>query len=329
MIKKHQLVDIIFAVLFMLIYALYSEIFSISKLSTMLVHTPPQLIFIPIFVLGIYRYLRKENYIVLLSVGLPLFVITFFVLGNYAAVSPGTESKATINSSPVRICSWNTAYFFQWNRDVAYNIIKEKNCTVIVFQEVWIPESHIPEIDRLQRDFLPHLEYTMNEEFIIFYPRNAAFNFIQSSAKGYFGISLALNGKKLSIYNIHLWNPLVPRPFVENDQLRYKSAESVRNAQIIELVEETLKFKNDDSVVILGDFNTMQNAKFLREMNNSSVALVGSPLLKSKNTYPARLPLLQIDHVFVSDSLRKNATKSMLCNYQASDHCLIVLDLLL
>jgi endonuclease/exonuclease/phosphatase family metal-dependent hydrolase len=222
-----------------------------------------------------------------------------------------------------------------FNRNLGFETLKEKNCDIIMLQEVWKSETIIPEIVEARDQYLPEYDVRTFEEFVLFIPPGSDLSLIMSKNRAFFGAELHIKDEYLTVYNIHLWNPLVPRPLVENNKVTYLDAQQERTAQISELLAElTESTKKESLIVVSGDFNSMQNHEIIRKINRlgegtKQLTMISSNVFAERNTYPASRPFIQIDYSYISQVARPKAKKSMYCVPHASDHCLIVLDVLL
>jgi endonuclease/exonuclease/phosphatase family metal-dependent hydrolase len=85
-----------------------------------------------------------------------------------------------------------------------------------------------------------------------------------------------------------------------------------------------------DPLILIGDFNTLPRSRAYRRLTRHLVdAQRAQPDPKPRPTFPARLPMLRIDHVFVSSGVEvaSSAVPRTPLTRVASDHLPLVLDL--
>jgi exonuclease III len=326
--------DIAISLGYLVVFLLYYEVIRIPTISSYISSTPPQFIFFPLLLLIGYRFIRKESLDLYLALFSFFFLWTFFVAGNHDQFR-NTAFLYSDQKHPARICVWNTAYFFDFDRDLGFKTLKEKNCDIIMLQEVWKSENALPELIAARDTYLPQFDVRNFEEFVLFIPPGSDLSLIKSNSRGFFGATLHIKDEYLTVYNVHLWNPLVPRPLVVDDKVTYIDAEKERVDQINELLSElTASSKKESLVVVSGDFNSMQNHEVIRKINKigegkKQLSIISSGIFAQRNTYPASRPFIQIDYSYISQVARPKAKKTEYCVPRASDHCLIVLDVLL
>lgn len=331
---KAKPIDILVSILYLAVFLVYYEIIPWPVIGHYLVATPPQFLFFPLIALIFYRYLRKEP----IDLYLALFIFFFswtFVIADRLNLTRNVVFSYSEQKQPVRICSWNTAYFFDFNRELGFKTLQEKNCDIIMLQEVWKSEELESQLVEIRNNYLPNYDVRIYQEFVLFIPPGSDTALFKSKTRAFLGADLKLKGKSLTVYNVHLWNPLVNRPIAENNTVYYKSAQAERTDQINELVNELSdRTKNGSILFIAGDFNSMQNYRIIRQVNSigeaqKRLSIISAPMFMNSNTYPAKHPFIQIDFSYISQIARPKAKKTLYCIPRASDHCLIVLDVLL
>lgn len=321
--------DFLLAIAFVLIYVAYLGGFGENGWLFYLQHTPPILFILPpIFYCGFSIY-KKRVPVVALLITIIISINLFVFLGR----SITYQSTGKSNQQNLRLCSWNTAYFFKWNKEVGLTTLANQNCTVILLQEIWKSEFMTKEIAEVRDNYFPQFEFFSQGEFVILAPKDSVVSVHRSLYNGHFAVTLLYNNRTVRFTSVHLWNPITDMPTLDsNKKITVVPAIQARERQkkeLITFIQDTQKIPH----LIIGDFNTLQNGKILRDItknkNGNSFSLLSTHLFSNKDTYPAKFPFLQIDYAFISETLRNDATLSKKCIAEASDHCLLIVDLVL
>ena len=133
--------------------------------------------------------------------------------------------------------------------------------------------------------------------------------------RGALWLELELDGQRLQVLNTHLG--LVPHE---------------QRAQALALVGADWtgsRARSDPPLILLGDFNATPHARAYRTLAaRFADARVQAPGPGPKATFPSRLPMLAIDHVFLEGKVRATRvqTVSSPLARMASDHLPLVVD---
>lgn len=329
--KKPSRTNIIVVIAFTLIFLAYFELFGEYGPLFYLIHTPPLLILIPPFLYFVFKVYQRKSYILPFACLLVMLITLTFGVGRKPVLSAtiNTEGRTTL-----RVCSWNTAYFFKWGKEEGLKRLAETNCDFILLQEIWRANEETTEIEEAQRQYLQQYTAYANAEFVIFTPKEATANPIISNNSGYYGLETTYKGVPLTLLSVHLWNPITPRPTYQNGVIVPIPADVARADQKAELLREIKRTadKVNANLLVVGDFNTMQNGKVLRDIKNVSnrkLEYLSVPLWQNRNTYSTSLRLIQIDYAFLTDKSFSQSRIQTSCDVKASDHCLLIIDLVL
>jgi len=304
----------------------YFETFGDGSILFYLIHTPYALVLLPSILFIFHQAFHKRF----------LWISSFLVLGlviflEFFASRAIPLRQSDISEQNFRICSWNTAYFFQWGSDAAVAKLKETSCNVILFQEIWRSDLKEEAIEKIRQEHFPNMTIYTDGEFQFWVDLDAAFDRYskEDATGGHYLLSIPHNGKRVSLINVHLWTPLSERPDLDEKGHTYtETARLVRKTQKSAMVSAIREIPINENIVIIGDFNTLQNGKILRELSRD-FTLVSTSLSESRNTFPVNRPLLTIDYAFVDNSLASSATLVKDCSQAGSDHCLMILDIML
>lgn len=226
------------------------------------------------------------------------------------------------------VCSLNTYYYFNnLDRESALSELVEHKCDVYLLQEVWQAKLLRPYIEEELRLYFPGYNMEFEGEFITmshFPIRNAELG----RHEGFLKTDLEINNEVISFVNIHIWNPLTPRGCLSFTQKLYTedcmlSSSFIRNQQLIEL--QNAISTSDNTAIIAGDFNSTEQMKIIQDMKRISQH-VTSKTIGLNATFPAELPLMQIDHFFLYNggiSEIRAQPSDIVCNTEVSDHCMI------
>ena len=220
---------------------------------------------------------------------------------------------------PLKVCSYNSRFFFAQDRENAISTLANLNCDVYVIQEVWHSEEIYQQlIDSYMQKYFKNFNSVNWAEFWIMFKNDIQLKRqFKPKHEGFLALTLTVNRfnrkYEFNLINIHIWNPLVTRntlSFVEmalgQQSVQQLPPYLVRKAQIDDLYT-FLDGKSVTNFVILGDFNTLpSHALIWRKIWTSAnvkehISKVSPGLFYA--TYPSALPFLAIDHAFVGDSI--------------------------
>lgn len=307
------------------------------------INTPPLFVFAPIAIFAAYAFLFKRKIAKIALLNAVIFVILSIAAVRPHLLGPQLLSQDIKREQPIqyRICSWNTAYFFEFNRTESFNYLAQKNCDIILLQEVWRSDLLTIELEQYKTSHFPEHELIANEEFVIIYPKTLKLlKQYESEYKGHFAVGLSLPGEKsVIIINAHIWNPIVPRPFyTEIDTVAYLDGQKTRELEQTELINfVNSRASENQRIVLMGDFNTTQNNEFFAKLtapgtrlqHTSPLIAIAEPIWSKQSTYPASSPFLRLDYAFVSKPQANRAELKKECRPEFADHCLMILEVLL
>lgn len=279
---------------------------------------------VPLIILSIAYSLiiKKVPYLgiaVIIFIGLP-FIINFNPTEN---LKPHTQES-------FRICSLNTNYFFgKGNPDLGLPTLKDQECDVYMLQELWSARKNEKTIREKLAPYFPSYSIVLGGEFAILskYP---ILSTNLGPHEGYFKAVIQTQQSTRTVFNVHIWNPLITRACQSFEAPLYSTncelnAQQIRIAQSNELLNELPKAQNQ--VFVAGDFNSMQNMKVLQQMSTLTHE-VGLQAIGLNGTFSSSTPVINIDHIFVSNDipLSKMSTKEI-CSSRISDHCMLIFQL--
>ncbi len=334
--KQLEIINILATFIFVIITFAYFESFGESGILFYLIHTPPLLFLVPPTLFILYQILVLKHFPKLPAI----FLLTAFAyLLFFAARSPNLNTTRILDETAknhLRVCSWNSAYFFQWGRDAGFTKLKNADCDVVLLQEVWDSGNEKQTIEQYRNQYLPNYAAFSSGEFVIFARKEFVAVSTESKHGGYFSLSTLINQKKLNIMSIHLWNPITSKPVDIEGKVENIPAKIARSDQKNEILNkvQTLLDQKDEITLIAGDFNTMENGKILRDIlatksDANALNYLSLPLWKNRATYSTNLRLIAIDHVFITKGQYPTSRLQTSCEVKASDHCLLIVDLML
>ena len=306
----------------------YFEVFGDVGSLYYLIHTPYYLVLLPTLAFTTYRIVSNKP--VLLTV--TLFLISSVYISFFAGQNLESKPQTTEQQTPIRVCSWNTAYFFTWGEQEGYSRLAKEDCTFILLQETWKSENQQDKLWEVNKTYFPTMRFFSQGEFVIFAPSNEVSAVTYSATDAFLLLDTVHNGQALHLYSMHLWTPISNKPKVTNNVISYKPPQTARREQKKDLLAQLELSNRDSTTLIIGDFNTMQNGKILRDLThlkNLHLALISQTITRNRNTFTSNHPLIQIDYAFVSKGKIGGAKLRTSCVYSASDHCLLIVDVVL
>jgi len=272
-----------------------------------------------------YGFIQKENIFFL------LIIIFTFSLPFLITIQPNQRINI---GERIYTCSLNSQFLFGYLLKDSTKIeiindklkeIKAMNCDVILLQEVWNVKRYFEKIEPTFAEVFPEFFFAHGGEFITI-SRFPIKSQILGYNEGFLKTTIILPTQKdLSIYNVHLWNPLFTRNcislegFVNDANPCMISAFDIRKAQSQELLLFTRN--DDDPQYIAGDFNSMQQTDIIQKLSKERT-LISQSNIGLKATFPASFPLLSIDYQFITEELTL-LRQEIYCNPNISDHCMI------
>lgn len=304
----------------------YSGFFSENLPWFYLINTPGQLLVIPLLLHTFYTYFAKQNK--LFSVSACCVVIIFLLVSYHPGREFPVKAPAT-DTVTSRICSLNTGYFFETYEEEAFKKLQPRACDVLILQEVWASSTYVPILRELRERYYPD-HYVVNYgEYVVFYPKAWTVTLSPSSEGGF--LALQVRGDKhFTLLNVHLWNPITHKPKIDsNDVITAIPAHLARKLQETELQEKIDSLlKKNEPMLIIGDFNALSNAAIIQNLAKNTREIKVA-LLQNKNTYPSRHPFIKIDYAFTTVPRYSSEKQTIICDYVLSDHCLLILDIVL
>jgi len=335
-INLYVVINIILTIFLLFTAAMYYETIRIPPLTYYLIATPFSVFLIPYTIFFLAGLIYRQVFSYKLSGLLMLLVLftQFYIVGRPHFVN--TVFRAPSQDEKIRICSWNTAYFFDFDRDAGFKLLEENDCDVIALQEVWHAKKERIEVEKYRNIYFQGKDIRLEDEFAFIIPPVSDKHIYKSKSGGYYGLELNIKGHSFVLLNAHIWNPVAYKPFYDqNNRIKYLGPIEIRHKHETELKGIVSNLvQGDTPIILVGDFNAQPNIKFIRDIskigdNDKHLILTPVDLLTNHNSYPAKLRLIQIDYAYVSSRIRPEASLELKCYDTASDHCLLILDVLL
>ncbi len=251
------------------------------------------------------------------------------IILSFGLVSFGRTSGLPPSDKPrITVCSYNSEYFFFRKRREAFEKLSKLDCDVVLLQEVFLANRvYKDEIAQLTKEFFPDYHVATGGEFITLVKGQILGKHLPKH-EGFLYTHVKVKNENFQIYNVHIWNPLAKRFTASFEQVEKHGGPfkvympwSVRKAQVEQLRAAIAK-KQPDRVIIAGDFNTPPTHPLIAFRlfdKNKKLYKVGR--LGIGGTFYSLVPLLEIDHVFVSRDLSVYDYERI--NLGFSDHLLI------
>ena len=253
----------------------------------------------------------------------------FTTLSRGWAAAPGTQPRRA------RVMTYNIHFAAQGMENVL-TTIKEANADIICLQEARQRETFEELAPAISKQ-LPGYHFVSFGELAIFsrYPieQSAYYPVTINLRPGALTARLNVDGRELSIHSVHLSNLyatyfLRARPDL-NDLLteRQKTYQRIawRNKQANLL--ERLVSSDPSPYILAGDFNTPPRGVLYRSLTKHSQDAWKQAGWGRGATYPARLPLERIDHIWTGNGVKAESCRVL--NSRASDHLPVVADITL
>lgn len=329
---KSTKLDIVISLIWVFVYLGYLGLLGEWGSLFYLIHTPQILFVLPFGLYFFYTLLHHKLPLLPLYVSIAIFLHLNFFLGREVTLRtiPKIDS---IRTTSARICSWNTAYFFKWGKEIGFQRLVEQDCDFILLQEVWKSEENVKEITEVRDWYFPNFDFYSYGEFLIFVPKDSILTLAKSPSNAFFSVSTTFKGKPLELTSVHLWNPITDMPTLLNGimtTIPVIEAREIQKMDFLAFLSTPLNISTPS--IIVGDFNTMPNGKLIRDIVNikeRKYNFISTPVYKQKNTYSTRIPIIQIDFAYISSDYKDYATLKTYCKPVASDHCLLIIDVVL
>lgn len=258
---------------------------------------------------------------------LGIMLIVIFAVPFIFTVRTVPERLPARTNDTIKTCLLNTKYYFA-NTDIIESLIllRNEDCDIYFFQEVWRARENRPQLEENISQIFQGYFAEYRGEFV-----TLSRFFIESSNlgphEGYLKTVVTKNDLKISLYNVHFWNPLFDRPCQSFEDRIYAEkclipAFDIRKMQADELRAELAA--DNSFIVIGGDFNSMQNSKIIQDLKTRFVPFY-SETFGLNSTFQSNLPLIKIDFVFVPQSVKlARSGMKRVCLDSLSDHCLSI-----
>ncbi len=251
-----------------------------------------------------------------------LFLMLAVIYLIFANINPVTHlQKIHIPEYvPVKVCSYNSRFFFAQNRKKAIEALKALNCDIYVIQEVWHSQEIYQQLidSYVKKYFKEYHSVNWAEFWTLFKNDIQLLHQVRPENEGFLALELSIKRFNrryiLNLINIHIWNPLVTRntlSFVEASFWQQPAARlspyTVRKRQVSDL-RKFLEQKVVSNYVIVGDFNTLPShaliafKKWAPKKQQKYFRKVSPGIFYA--TYPVALPFLAIDHAFLGNDLQ-------------------------
>ncbi len=331
--KVLKIIPIVAIVTFLIIAIIYLKFGFCCAVADIIASLPSFFIAIPF---GLIAILYKDKI-------LGALLLIFLLVTNFNFTDNLYRGDISSLDLHLKICSYNTRFFFGHLKEQALYDLASENCDVYLFQEIW--QSDLVYKDFLKwvnREIFPDYKLVNRAEYVVFIKKQARIDsvFVPNS-EGFLSldVNIASQNKvyKLTIVNTHIWNPISKRSvFSFGNIVNNASGEgyfidpyTVRKNQVIDFKKYLLN-KDLDNTVIAGDFNTTQAHVLVREKLFAPESKRDSLKRVSKigvyYTFPVKMPFLLIDHVYVGNNIRVLNLSYKSLPY--SDHKLVVFDVL-
>jgi len=287
----------------------------------LLAFLPQQIFAVPTFGLLVFCAWKKRRGYFLANLATLFFVIFYFLGFNIPLRTCPVASGKTM-----RVLTYNIRYASLGNQEII-KVIKNENPDIFCLQEV-IPKGSLPDpFPALKKQF-PEYSVARYGQLVTF----ARWPIMQQkthrlAARSDFGIletRIKINGKNLTIFNVHLSNPVNSEIAQWPRQIQIRT--KIRERQF-ELLRRLGQQQRQSSYLIAGDFNTPPRVRYHSELNG-----LGTDVFKASGwgfgyTFPAFFPLVRIDYLWASKDLKP--LSSRVISSRASDHRAVIAQLAL
>lgn len=242
---------------------------------------------------------------------------TFAIVGLVATVLMGAPipHKQPVEPSDVRILTWNL-WYGRGGPSVA-DLALDTSADIICLQEAnpWA-DRNLAKV--MQMEQFKGWQSTQCGELVILsrFPLKRL-----KTTNSVLWASVKVNGQEVWIADAHLALPVSSNPREMLDPSKLYSDELRRRPQVRGLIEN---LPLEHPVIVCGDFNTPPNTEVYRKLSSvmiNSFSETGGGLGLS---YPKRLPLVRIDHIFVRQA---KPIRCWLPEVDASNHYPMCADL--
>jgi endonuclease/exonuclease/phosphatase (EEP) superfamily protein YafD len=289
---------------------------------TLLTYLPQQFFLVPSVLLLLIGLVRRRRLVMwgnlgALLIGLPVLV---------GVTIPWHFPPA--GGVPVRVMTWNVSSM-DWGADRVIAEIQRERPDVVCLQELRVTES--PRFLSMIRRAFPGWSQARGGEVVILsrYPiiRQSIYP-VAGMRRAMVAAVVEVGGKRLTVIAVHFSTTLDGAPSLAKPKgsrrayLRQTAvARSMQTRMLLDIAAQA-----GTPVVIAGDFNTPARGIFYHRIAGAYPDAFRVAGWGTGNTFPAKFPLLNIDHLFTSRDIavRRCATRRT----RASDHLPVVADLL-
>ncbi|MBI5635809.1 hypothetical protein HY993_02490 [Candidatus Micrarchaeota archaeon] len=240
-----------------------------------------------------------------------LFLAAAFLPANWSAQSQGGLEWQT--GTQIKLVAFNTLWWEkQENGMLEY--LEPLDADVYLLQEAKNAEEDAQYIKRV----FPNHDVAFGSDFVTI-SKHAIIESSEGRTRGYLKTTLAIGGNNVSVFNVHLNNPV----FSHQGGELVRGAFEVKKRQFAELEESTGKSACE---IIAGDFNTKPNSKLLDYLKNTFFE-ADKTRAGLHTSWISKIPLFLIDYAFYSKSISAISYETRQTPF--SDHDLIEVKLVL
>lgn len=310
--KKRLLLLSVFNFAFLCLIAAIEYLGNLNFWPTaLLVFLPQQIFAIPTFGLLVFCAWKKRRGYFLANLA-ALFFVGFYFLGFNIPL----RTRPAVSGKTMRVLTYNIRYGSLGNQEII-KVIKNENPDIFCLQEV-IPKGSWPDpFPALKKQF-PEYSVARYGQLVTFarWPIHQQKTH-RLAARSDFGIletQIKINGKNLTIFNVHLSNPVNSEIAQWPRQIQIRT--KIRERQFALL--RRLVQQQQSSYLIAGDFNTPPRVRYHSELNG-----LGTDVFKASGwgfgySFPAFFPMMRIDYLWASKDFQPRSSRVLAS--RASDH---------
>lgn len=275
----------------------------------------PLIVTTPIF----YLLIRKKTFLLLIPI--LLFSLNLGIQLNLTRQPRSSEHNLSIYSL-------NSAYYFAGYQTLnQMNHITDQNYDIILLQEIW----RASQWERMYKPFLdkyfPDYNRVQIGEYVTLSKYPIQYTYLDQT-EGFLRTDIKVKEQIISIYNIHIWSPLRPRP---NFAFDVASPENFTTENLTPYNLRTNQFSNLQSnlqtntnpVIVAGDFNALSHQNFIKEFKKSlNQARFNKTISWPRSFQRDGWLIILIDYIFYTANSHIELFDYQIdCDHQLSDHC--------